>query len=166
MTTTMKKAWLNAPVIVKTNRERHTINFIRAIEFAKGTNTVVIRWDSNYEKWEGKPLDDQNITLALRDPMFFELFVPNGNCYLTETICRNKRLCNGTKGKYHSLILSRDCTEYLNAKLSSSIPGQVINLPEPPIGVNILLEDPNLLENKNVNWQSLSLHSEQIIITV
>ena len=160
------KAWLNAPIIIKTNREKHTMNFERAKEFAKATNTVVIRWSSRYDKWEGKPLDDDNIASSLKDPIFFELFVKNGNCYLTDTICKNKKLCNGTRGKFHSLILSAECRDNLNFRLSHSKPGDVIDLFESPIGINILLEDPNLIENKNINWQSLLLNSEQIVITV
>ena len=102
----------------------------------------------------------------LKDPIFFELFVKNGNCYLTDTICKNKKLCNGTRGKFHSLILSAECRDNLNFRLSHSKPGDVIDLFESPIGINILLEDPNLIENKNINWKSLSLNSEQIVITV
>ena len=54
-----KMLWLKAPIIVKSNRERITLNYIRAQNFAKLFNTFLVRWPSDTSKWEGKPSDDQ-----------------------------------------------------------------------------------------------------------
>ena len=54
-----KILWAIAPIIVKTNRERIILNYIRAIQFARSTNTFLVRWRANITKWEGKTTEDQ-----------------------------------------------------------------------------------------------------------
>ena len=46
-----KMLWLKAPIIVKSNRERITLNYIRAQNFAKLFNTFLVRWPSDTSKW-------------------------------------------------------------------------------------------------------------------
>ncbi|CAJ1940741.1 unnamed protein product, partial [Cylindrotheca closterium] len=90
--------WLKAPVIVKTNRKRCTINYSRGLQFAKATNAVLVRWNLDYSKWEGKPpnLSDIEDTID-RDAAFWEIFVSGGPCYLIDTISKERKLCNGTR---------------------------------------------------------------------
>ena len=40
--------WLAAPIIVSTNRERHTLLHYRCIWYAKSKNLPVIRWRAHY----------------------------------------------------------------------------------------------------------------------
>jgi hypothetical protein len=58
-----------------------------------------------------------SLSQALQDPAFFEYFVVNAKAILTSTICPKKKLCNGTQGTYHSLILSDTMETYLKLGL-------------------------------------------------
>ena len=152
--------WLNAPVICKTNRERHSISYLRAKQFAKATGTTIIKWRSEYTKWEGKPQDERNIKQAQKDPALFEYFVYNANIILNDTISKSKLLCNGTHGKCHSLVLTDEDTKWLENEMKSS-PEEIL-LPNPPIAINILIEDPKIVKNKNINWKQFSLEKKRL----
>jgi hypothetical protein len=158
-------AWANASVICKTNRERHTLTHVRAIEFGKVTGTVVIRWKVNYRNWEAMPQDDGFLSQALQDPAFFEYFVVNAKAILTATICRKKKLCNGTQGTYHSLILSDTMETYLKEHVRLASAGDVITLPDPPIGINIIIANQTIY-NDMMSWKNLSLEHDRIVITI
>jgi hypothetical protein len=158
-------AWASASIICKTNRERHTLTHIRAIEFGKVTGNVVIRWKVNYRNWEAMPEDNEILSIALLDPAFFEYFVVNAKAILTNTICRKKKLCNGTQGTYHSLILSDTMETYLKEHLPLAFAGDVITLPDPPIGINIIIAN-QIIQNNEMNWKQLSLEQERIVITI
>jgi hypothetical protein len=135
------------------------LTHVRGVEFARATGTVVIRWRSVYRNWEGRPADGKNnLDTALQDPAFFEYFVVGGTCYLGDTICRAKRLCNGTRGKLHSLILSAQMEEYVQMQLSSLSFGDVITLlPDHPLGINISIDDIKVINNKRISWKSYPL---------
>ena len=111
------------------------------------------------------PQDDDSFSQALQDPAFFEYFVVNGKAILTGTICRKKKLCNGTQGIYHSLILSDTMEIYLKEHLLSASAGDVITLPDPPIGINIIIAN-DVINNDTMNWKTLSLEKERIVITI
>ena len=49
---------MKAPVIVKSNRERISLNYIQALIFARETNTFLVRWLADTSNWEGKPNDN------------------------------------------------------------------------------------------------------------
>jgi hypothetical protein len=161
-------SWLSCPVICKTNRERYTMTHVRAAEFARATSTIVVRWRSMYSQWEGRPADGKNLDTALQDPAFFEYFVVGATCYLGDTICRSKRLCNGTRGKYHSLILSPEMEEFLQIQVShSSLSfGDVITLPDHPLGINVSIDDGKVINNSTMSWKNLSLDPDEFVFTV
>ena len=158
--------WAEAPVLCKTNRERCTLTHLRAVQFAKLTNRVVIRWQSSHSKWEGRPLDSENIGKALNDPAFYEYFVYDAVTLLLDTISRRKKLCNGTKGRYHSLILTEEQLIFLKQALKKAKPGDVITLVDPPVGINIKISDGKVVNNKEIDWSSMSLCKSSVVITV
>ena len=55
--------WIDAPVIVPTNRECSSITDMAACRFARTHNTVVIRWFSKQSEWIQKP-ECQNAVTA------------------------------------------------------------------------------------------------------
>ncbi len=159
--------WLRAPVICKTNRERVTINFIRARKFAQATGTVVIRWMAKFGNWEGQPEDGDDIQEVMRtDPAFYELFVFDANCFLTDTISKTKKLCNGSRAKYHSLVLSHDQEIELNEGLKNATAGDIVTLSQPPLAINVLIEDVNVTANAKVNWKIQSLDKTKVIVPI
>lgn len=74
---------------VKTNRERCTINYSRGLQFAKARNAVLVRWLSEYGKWEGQPPDEKDVANTIaNDAAFWEFFVAEGPCYLIDTVSK------------------------------------------------------------------------------
>ncbi len=135
-------------------------------KFGKVTGNVVIRWKVNYRNWEAMPEDNKILSKALQDPAFCEYFVVNAKAILTNTICRKKKLCNGTQGTYHSLILSDTMETYLQEHLPlASFAGDVITLPDLPIGINIIIANQTI-QNDEMNWKKLSSEQEHIVITI
>ena len=129
---------------MKTNRERCSINFARALQFARKTNTYLFRWPTKYTKWEGKPPDnvDENEIID-NDPAFWELFVSNGPCYLTNTISKRRKFCNGTRAKYHSIILEQDQLQLFQHQARSG--KTIITLDRPPVGVKVTMDEEKIV---------------------
>ena len=58
--------FLQAQVIVKTIRERITINYIRALQFAK--KNYFVKWLVDATQWEGKHNNDYHLDEIMYDP--------------------------------------------------------------------------------------------------
>ena len=84
--------WLKAPIIIKSNRERITLNYIQAQNFAKILNTFLVRQPCDTCKWERKPNVDQIDQLYENIPAYQEIFVYNAPFYLDDTICKRRKL--------------------------------------------------------------------------
>ena len=158
--------WLRAPVICKTNRERLTIIHHRMIKFAKRKQTVIIRWQCKYRNWIGKPKDDDNVRSCLDDPAFYEYFVKDADVLLTDTVCKNKKLCNGTHGRYHSLVLDEQQQVYLNQQLLMGKSGDVITLERPPLGINVKFINPKITDNNRIKWKGLTVVENEVVLTI
>ena len=115
---------------------------------------------------EGKPQDNESVAACLKDPAFFEYFTKGAPCYLTDNVCRSKRLCNGTKGRYHSLILGDERKRYFDLVIAKAVAGDVITLPQCPLAINILIEDSKVVSNSVVNWDNLSLEEDSLVIPI
>jgi hypothetical protein len=131
--------WLFAPIIVSTNRERHSLNHPSCIRYAKAKSTVVIRWMAKYSQWAQKPKSPQFIAQAMEDPCFYEYFLAGANGFITDNISKKRDLLNGTPIRYHSLCLTDDQQKLLDAQLLQASPGDFITLTEPPLAVNVIL---------------------------
>ncbi|CAJ1954285.1 unnamed protein product [Cylindrotheca closterium] len=150
--------WLKAPVIVKTNRERCTINYSRAVQFAKARNIVLVRWPSQYKKWEGKPENESDVAEMIdHDSAFWDFFVPEGPCYLTDTISKERKLCNGTRAEYQSLILDDVQLSVYQHQVQNK-DQTVITLSDPPLGINIKINDSGIIGA--TNWESFETYPE------
>ena len=158
--------WHTAPIIVRTNRERHTLNHLRCENFARVNNTVVVRWLTKYGFWEQKPASDQHINAAMQDPVFYQYFVKSAPGYCTQTLCKAKRIANGTKIQYHSLSLTKEENEKFQWKLQDAQSGDVIELGEPPLSVNVIL----VSEEKNAKmisqWKDITLVPDRVVIPI
>jgi hypothetical protein len=158
--------WHTAPIIVRTNRERHTLNHIRCLNYAKSKKTVVVRWLAKYGYWEQKPASEEHINTAMQDPAFYEYFVQSAPGYCIHNLCKPKKIANGTRIQYHSLSLSDNQTQLFKLKLSNAKAGDIIELEEPPLSVNICLiqEETN---KKNISrWRHLTLIPGRVIIPI
>jgi hypothetical protein len=158
--------WHTAPIIVRTNRERHTLNHIRCENFAKVNNTVVVRWLTKYGFWEQKPASEEHINAAMQDPVFYQYFVKSAPGYCTQTLCKAKRIANGTKIQYHSLSLTKEQKTQFELKLLNAQSGDVIELEEPPLSVNVIL----VSEEKNAKlisqWKDFTLIPDRVVVPI
>jgi hypothetical protein len=158
--------WHTAPIVVRTNRERHTLNHLRCINFARAKKTVVIRWLTNYGYWEQKPSSEHHVNAAMQDPVFYQYFVKSAPGYCTENLCKAKRIANGTKIQYHSLSLSDEQNEMLKLQLFNAKPGDLIELTEPPLSVNVILVTEEKTKQKISQWKNFTLIPNRVIIPI
>ena len=155
-----------APIIVRTNRERFTLNHFRSIQFAQITGQVVIRWRAKHSHWEQRPLAQGDEDRAMLDPAFFEYFVMGAPGHIFETLNRDKRCVNGTRFTYHSLSLISEQRDYVNLKLRHVIPGDVITLAECPYSVNVTLIDEQSDTTKTRQWRHVTLVSGKVVVPI
>ena len=134
--------WISAPVLVSTNRERFSLTHPRAVHFAKHNGTVVIRWLTDFKDWQNQPPSQYRYG-ALQDPCFYEYFVPGAEGFVTKNIAKDASIVNGTKFRYHSLLIDPEWEQSLRDSLKHSKPGDVITLQHPPQAVNIAIEKPH-----------------------
>ena len=73
-------------------------------------------------------------------------------------------MVNGTKIQYVSLVLSANEQEFLALRLSSSQPGDIIQLHEAPLAINVKLLDVSSTEI--VQWSRLSLKPQHVVIPI
>lgn len=153
-------AWLKAPVLVSTNRERFTLTHTRAKQYAKHFGKVVIRWMSQYKDWEGMPQGD-NAVDALDDPCFYEYFVQGADGFLTQRVNKALNLVNSLPVKYHSIKFDDDNQKILDAYLQSAKPGDVITMDCTPVCVNVQLSMPENTPKESIRrLRSFSLVRE------
>ena len=50
--------------------------------------------------------------------------------------------------------------------LKKAKPGDVITLVDPPVGINIKISDDKVVNNKEIDWSSMSLCKSSVVITV
>ena len=79
----------------------------------------------------------------MKDPAFYDFFVYDAYCHLTDTISKKKCLY-GTAARYHSLILDHDYGSKVARELNIAATGDVITLDSPPLAINILIDDPKI----------------------
>ena len=158
-----KNPWHRAPIIVKTNRERLTLNAERCRHFAKLNSTVVVRWRLTPEIWEQKPSDLLHQDLCLRDNAFFEYFVAGIDGYVTDNVTKQGRIINGSRVRYHSLTLDPEEERTHQTKCANATPGQVITLDTPPLSINVVLVDEE--EGKRVAvWKNITLVQGRAVV--
>ena len=142
--------WIKAPILVSTNRERHTLTHTRAIQFARSTGTVVIRWRTHQTKWLQKPLLPCHQKEALEDPCFYEYFVAGASAFLTENIQKHLKLTNATSAIYHSLVFNTGEDQELLSSLHTANAGDIITLSQRPLAVNVEIQMSHDIAPKHI----------------
>ena len=139
--------WIDAPILVSTNRERYTLTHYKAIHVARNKGTVVFRWPTNWTNWKQRPNTPAKVSRALADPCFYEYFVAGADGFLTDNIQKHLMLTNATAIRFHSLKFTKDLELRIGRALEHARPGDVITLTEPPAAVNVQIE----LESQNAD---------------
>ena len=128
--------WIRAPVLTATNRERCSLTHERAIQFAKATGTVVIRWLRENKAWQQKP-KPEFCAEAMDDPVFYEYYVTGCDGFLTECINRDLNLVNALSIRYRSIKFEGESETFLRKALKTSSPGDVITMTARPLCINV-----------------------------
>ena len=151
--------WVHSPILVATNRERHTLSHIRAQHFAKIHNTVVIRWQTNYVRSSWKcPPNSTGLAEALEDPCLHEYFVAGADAFLTENIQRELGLVNALSTNFHSIKFDELGEAFLRECLLSARPGNIITMPRPPEVINMqVFPSPNMKQSTLKALRKLSI---------
>ena len=133
--------WIGASVLTATNRERCSITHQRAIQYAKSTGNVVIRWLRDHRKWQQMP-DPEFRAEAMDNPVFYEYYVHGYNGFLTESINRDLNLVNALGVRYRSIKFDREGEKFLEEVMKSASPGEVITMQHRPLCINVELMLP------------------------
>jgi hypothetical protein len=168
--------FLFGTIIVTGNYERQELNSYMATLWAKHFNTHVIRWKRkvNYDKWKGKPKSDDALDEAEKQNCFYEFFVPMCPAYLTYNINLSNDLANGTLVREHSLAFDTiDEKKFLDEMIATTQPGETIDLPQPPVAINVELyadfpDDSTMIlqqkENQRRKWKHGSITQDGRIV--
>ena len=137
--------WINAPILVATNRERYTITAHMSSVFAKTFGKYVIRWPARHRKWEQAPNSKFHATVMQDDGAFWEYYVQDADGFITDTVSKPLKMVNATRVRYHSLSFDNHAQEeYVRLQTASLPPGSTITLTEPPHSINVILVDEEL----------------------
>lgn len=127
--------WVRAPILTSTNRERHTLTHLRAIQFAEHFKTVVIRWPTIWDDRNDFTFSPSQLNQIYEDSALYEYFVQGADGFVTDQVQRELGVVNASSFRYHSVKFSSGESTYVSSKMSNALPGQVITVAEPPIVV-------------------------------
>jgi len=139
-------SWLDAPIIVTSNRERGALTLSQAQRWGKVHGVPVVRWYYAFNLSVKEKKDDPEIRAYLytHEPTVCGLFVEGAVAYLTQNINPRVGLSNGTRCFYHSLSFD-PCedpakVEAALAKIRTASPGEIVDINLRPMTVNVRLE--------------------------
>lgn len=137
--------WLEAPIVVRSNLETHTLNECRAKMFAQEHQTPLICWRYPIQSSLVTHMSKLEIDeIYLNNPELTGWFVQNAPGHLVDlNLNTSKKVTNGTMVTYHSLVLTNEDDRQL---ILSTQSGCQIHLNEPPYAIVVSLPNVNLLE--------------------
>lgn len=161
---TIRSPWLNASILVATNRERHNLLQPQCQRYAAAHGVHVYRWPVKHKKWQQKPTDPSHLDRALQDSCFFEYFVETADGFINGNINKLALLVNGTPFQYHSLVpTSQEQADQIAAQVSRLPPGSIVTLSEPPMAVIIEVMVP---KKKIPKWKHLTLIEGRVVLPI
>ena len=105
----------------------------------------MVKWLANTLKWEGKPNNNQLDKVIEDDSTFWEIFVYNAPYYLSETICKRIKLCNGTKALYYNIIIDNELANEYKEEVDRNSNNGIITLSNPPKSIELLINDRDVI---------------------
>jgi hypothetical protein len=145
--------WGLAPVITTSNRERSNLVLALAKITAKQLGVPVIRWKIPITGNLAKKYDGYELSLLYEnEPSLWGIFVEGAQAYIkAENVSPPKGFANGSPVNFHSIVLSaKDNNAFLKEQISNTAPGEVINLPNPPIFINVRVHIANGKANETL----------------
>jgi len=151
---TIDGGFLDAPIIVSSNHERHILNSLRIQQCANQRNQIVLRWKNPLTDNTIEKLDNICQEVAYKVlPELYGYFMIGTPCYLHDNINASEGLANGTPIVLHSIKFNDiDYEQKVINDISISKIGDIIDIPIPSY-INVKV--PSL---KNRDWpQNLNL---------
>lgn len=137
--------WLNAPIIVTSNRERGVINQEQAVRWGRMHGVPVIRWRYPFDLALEKHIGDNTVKAWLYkyEPDLTGIFVQGAHGYLTMNVNPCVGVSNGSQVVFHSLSFSPQedpaLVEEVVRMIRAASPGEIVNIPIRPVSVNVRL---------------------------
>lgn len=142
----LSEEWLQAPILVSTNRERYTLLQEKARIFAAQTGRRVIRWMRKWKKWEQQP-PDEFLSGAMEDPVFWEHFVDTAAGFVNVTIQKELLLVNALPVVYRAIKFEEEYEDLFQHLLATTAPGDIIDMPVPPITIIVEVQLPKHIDD-------------------
>ena len=140
--------WFEVPIITPTHRSRMTITHTSAVNYGATVGVPVVRWRKEEDRWEQKPGPGSVANCISNDPCFHQYFLTGAEGCLTSTVSKKLKLVNAQKFLFHSFCMATaEKQEAANQQMYAAAPGDVVDLEEPPLFVNIALHPDDLGEN-------------------
>lgn len=157
--------WINASILVATNRERLTLIQEKAVLFATFHKTHVVRWMRHWKHWEQEPTPNFHNS-AMEDPIFWEHFVCGADGFLNETLSRELSLVNALPIKYHSIKFDSEHEKLLQHLIHCMPVGDIIDMPVPPAYIIVEVLPPDGIDADVLNaLQNLSMDNVELLAT-
>ena len=142
------ESWLEAPIIVTSNRERGVINMEQAQRWGRKHGVPVVVWYYPFDYGSNASHLTTNSKIKAwlykNEPDLRGVFVQGASAYLTQNINPRMAVSNGTKVMYHSLSFSPDelpgDVREVERKIAMGRPGEVVEIGLVPLSVNVRLE--------------------------
>ena len=136
--------WINASILVATNRERLTLIQEKAVLFATFHKTHVVHWTRNSGSTGSKNQHLISTVTAMEDPIFWEHFVCDADGFLNETLSReNCPWLMGCPSSTTPSSLIQSMKKLLQHQLHCMPVGDIIDTPVPPAYIIVEALPPN-----------------------
>jgi hypothetical protein len=130
-------SWLDAPIIVCSNKERHALNLSQAKRFAIKNGVPILRWKHGLTASAAGLDDIAQDLLYENEPVLTGLFVQGAPALLSRNMNPMNGLANGSPLELHSITLCPDDDpEEVNNRIRNASPGDFVDIP-PPLSVNV-----------------------------
>ena len=157
--------WINASILVATNRERLTLIQEKAVLFATFHKTHVVHWMRHWKHWEQEPAPNFHNS-AMEDPSFWEHFVCGADGFLNETLSWELSLVNALPIKYHSIKFDSEHEKLLQHQIHCMPVGDIIDMPVPPAYIIVEALPPDGIDADVLSaLQNLSMDNVELLAT-
>ena len=161
---TLDHQWINASLLVTTNRERFDIIGVQSQKLARVHNTYVFTWACQTSCWVQKP-NNEFLAAAMADPALTEFFIAGVEAYITMNLNKKIKITNVTRVQYHSITpATEEQQQFIEQQMLLKPIGSKIQLSEPPFSIKVEFID--IKQEDHLSWMGLSICTDKIVIPI
>ena len=154
--------WFQAPILVLTHRERHSLTHHAAVRYARAKGKAVVRWKARTKNWRQAPPENLKHE-AYADPCFYEYWVDGASALLTNKVSKSLGLVNARSFTCHSLTLhTPQQQQEFDNRIKSSVPGEIITLPQEPLAINAQLNINDFTNEQLQNMEHFRISFQDV----